>query len=60
MVEFAVSVVCSNCHGKNCTRFQWVDNPEFEYWICWDCDYIFTIDIVILEMMGFRTPEWAN
>ena len=29
---------CPKCGGRNTTRFQWVDNPYWEYWICWDCE----------------------
>jgi len=29
---------CPKCESTNTTRFQWVDNPYWEYWICWDCE----------------------
>jgi len=34
---------CPCCNSENTTRFQWVDGYDFEYWICWNCDYLFIV-----------------
>ena len=31
-------ITCPRCNGGNVSRFQWVDNPYWKYFICWDCE----------------------
>ncbi len=41
-----MTVKCLKCHSTNTTRFEWARQKKFEYWTCWDCDYLFTVKLV--------------